>query len=492
MSIDVRFVFGVLAFAACGPACGQPADVHFERVEAIAWESAGGRDGRENRWGELEALFADLEAHRDAADEEVAGLLNPDDPDPWDAVFIGFMFQMVGGIDYHEKDFADGEQDYLGRETPEERRALFRDAEAVYIRMLDGMDDAGLIGRLRDLQRSEAAFVPVADEPTAMEYHKASQDQLSALRKLTQMLDRRMLVSAQRGDWDRFLDDLGSMLWLAEVSTAPRVVTAHLFGIAGQSMALRRVRVAVLSQPVPEGTLGAVAALLAEARPIRFEDLLDAERIMLSVLLKEMHDEQGRLRRDQIEQLFGAHDLFAQDGEEAPSIDDFDPDGFPTLAETEERADELWAAFVRDVDAPSSERWRSAADAELLTAGRGPTEKLPAIVIPALLRAERGHLQLELQTEGVRTLVAIERHRRDHGGLPDRLADLVPEYLHAVPLDPLNNDQPLVYRLDGSELGYVLYTVGFDGVDDGGMPAERVYDAFAPDAKGVDFFFTQP
>jgi hypothetical protein len=61
--------------------------------------------------------------------------------------------------------------------------------------------------------------------------------------------------------------------------------------------------------------------------------------------------------------------------------------------------------------------------------------------------------------------VAAERYRLGHGDWPRALADLVPAYLPAVPLDPFDG-QPLRYRrTDG---GAVVYSVGEDGRDDGG------------------------
>jgi hypothetical protein len=62
--------------------------------------------------------------------------------------------------------------------------------------------------------------------------------------------------------------------------------------------------------------------------------------------------------------------------------------------------------------------------------------------------------------------LAVERYRRDHGGAaPSSLADVVPRYLDAVPLDPRSGG-PLRYILRPS--GYVVYSVGTNRVDDGG------------------------
>jgi hypothetical protein len=61
---------------------------------------------------------------------------------------------------------------------------------------------------------------------------------------------------------------------------------------------------------------------------------------------------------------------------------------------------------------------------------------------------------------------AIRAFRAQHDQLPPFLDALVPEYLAAVPADPFSG-KPFRYR--PTEDGYLLYSVGFDGYDDGGL-----------------------
>lgn len=61
--------------------------------------------------------------------------------------------------------------------------------------------------------------------------------------------------------------------------------------------------------------------------------------------------------------------------------------------------------------------------------------------------------------------MAIERYRLAHGTLPDSLDALVPTYLEAVPADPFA-EAPMRYVK--REVGYVVYSVGRNEVDDGG------------------------
>ena len=65
--------------------------------------------------------------------------------------------------------------------------------------------------------------------------------------------------------------------------------------------------------------------------------------------------------------------------------------------------------------------------------------------------------------------LAIERFRIDRGHPPERLEELAPEYLDAIPQDPYDG-QPLRYRRDESY--YMLYSVGYNRRDNGGLLPE--------------------
>lgn len=64
------------------------------------------------------------------------------------------------------------------------------------------------------------------------------------------------------------------------------------------------------------------------------------------------------------------------------------------------------------------------------------------------------------------TALAIERYRLKSGQLPQALDELVPEFLEAVPQEPFDG-RPLRYVTD--DKGYTVYTIGEDGVDNGGL-----------------------
>jgi len=70
--------------------------------------------------------------------------------------------------------------------------------------------------------------------------------------------------------------------------------------------------------------------------------------------------------------------------------------------------------------------------------------------------------------------LALHAYRLDHGVYPTTLTQLTPGYLPTLPIDPFSNNQPFKYRPNG-KAGYLLYSVGPDAVDNGGIPIQDPY-----------------
>ena len=81
------------------------------------------------------------------------------------------------------------------------------------------------------------------------------------------------------------------------------------------------------------------------------------------------------------------------------------------------------------------------------------------------------------------TALAVERYRLAKGKLPDGLGDLVGEYLESVPADPFTG-QMLKYKK--LQQGYVVYSVGKDGKDDGGVEQEGLILFLRLGSEGKD------
>jgi hypothetical protein len=96
-------------------------------------------------------------------------------------------------------------------------------------------------------------------------------------------------------------------------------------------------------------------------------------------------------------------------------------------------------------------------------------QMLVALVLPAISGAtnaeDRGTMQLEL----TKLAFALAAYRADHGSYPAELTDLTPKYLRDVSKDVFGGGD-LHYAREGK--GYVLYSVGVNGKDDGAKGRE--------------------
>jgi hypothetical protein len=69
-----------------------------------------------------------------------------------------------------------------------------------------------------------------------------------------------------------------------------------------------------------------------------------------------------------------------------------------------------------------------------------------------------------------RTALAAAKFQAEERELPESLDELVPDYLLAVPFDPFDG-KPL--RMKRTARGIVVYSIGPDGIDDGGKPLDE-------------------
>lgn len=87
-----------------------------------------------------------------------------------------------------------------------------------------------------------------------------------------------------------------------------------------------------------------------------------------------------------------------------------------------------------------------------------------------------------------RVACALERHRLRHGRYPERLTDLVPAFLDALPHD-LHDGQPV--RLQTTADRVLLYSIGDNGTDDLGRTGGRRSD-YLPNLTEGDWVWAMP
>ncbi len=97
------------------------------------------------------------------------------------------------------------------------------------------------------------------------------------------------------------------------------------------------------------------------------------------------------------------------------------------------------------------------------------SEGMGQMMVSLSMTGVRGVAEAEMRANVKRDLINVgfrlAQYRADRGEYPNQLADLVPQYIAAIPIDPFA-DHPFVYRWQ--PVGFMLYSVGLNGKDDGG------------------------
>lgn len=98
-----------------------------------------------------------------------------------------------------------------------------------------------------------------------------------------------------------------------------------------------------------------------------------------------------------------------------------------------------------------------------------PYHVLECLMVPAIASVfvKGGFAQTAIQSATL--ACALERYRLANGKLPEKLDALVPQFIAQLPHDVIDG-QPLRYRLAGID-GFVLYSIGWNQKDDGGVVA---------------------
>jgi hypothetical protein len=83
-------------------------------------------------------------------------------------------------------------------------------------------------------------------------------------------------------------------------------------------------------------------------------------------------------------------------------------------------------------------------------------------------------VRLQTQLDQTRLAIALERFRLARGAYPETLAELVPEFIAAVPVETYSR-QPMIYRRQEGGT-FLLYGVGKDRKDDGGAVDPKLHE----------------
>ncbi len=112
-----------------------------------------------------------------------------------------------------------------------------------------------------------------------------------------------------------------------------------------------------------------------------------------------------------------------------------------------------------------------------------PADPLSQAICPDVGKYKFVEASIETEERMQLTLLALNAYKLEHGRYPKSLFQLTPKYISEVPLDPFDFPNPLQYTLNGSN--YLLYSIGPDGKDDGGIPLQDLAATNSPNSKST-------
>ena len=289
---------------------------------------------------------------------------------------------------------------------------------------------------------------------------------LADVKRCSMVLRLRAIAELQNGQADKALADVKLMLYLNQSIRTEPILISHL---------VRLAMVEITLQPIYEG--------LAEHR---WSDAqlagLDAELGRLDFLADYEFSMRG-------ERIFGISETeylrrsrnlrsMSFDNQGDPSSPPFSDLGFHlapssffyrselTIAEMHERWTLPLVDLTNRIVSPMKVE-QSTADADRALQRDWPYNILARMIFPAVGRAVEKYARAQSSVDLARTAIALERYRLAHGGYPESLAALAPQFIEKVPHDVIGGG-PLHYRLN-ADGQFVLYSIGWNERDDGGV-----------------------
>ena len=309
---------------------------------------------------------------------------------------------------------------------------------------------------------------------------------LAGLKKCSQVLSLRACAELQNGQSEKALADVKLLLRLMDSIRNEPLLISHLVRLAIFQISLRPIYEGLAEHCWSEPQL---VALEAELGKLDF----------LTDWLASMRGERAWdvanidwLRRSKKDYYCLLHDDFGVGKVETFALT-YGPSGW--LEQNKVRLCGFFPNIFAVVDLkmktvlPASVRQASAV-LESETQHQTPFNYLEKMFLPALVVCAQKAAYTQAAADMARTAVALERYRLAHENYPDSLAALAPQFIAQVPHDAIGG-QPLQYRRtdDGK---FVLYSVGWNETNDGGVVAFRKNSPHSLDNEHGDWVWQYP
>jgi len=304
---------------------------------------------------------------------------------------------------------------------------------------------------------------------------------------MARILETDVFRMAEAGDSETAVEDLLAMLGFGPQAAETPFLVSGLVGLATNGIAYNTIGDILSEYPdlLDDRQLEMIAQKLASHSPrklIRYQGEVAFQKDMIQRMYSDDGSGDGRLTDEGLTMLPMLKSLTS-------NLSENDSDSFaetmthvtgPGLAfvggsrkELADAIDGVMKDMIAEFGGPFHERSaRESVSFDQILDKHAPHDLTARtfiqMMIPALDQISVARERVECHRNGTMIYVAANRFRLQHDRFPETVDELVPEFLKEVPVDVLTG-QPLLYQLrDGQP---VIYSVGADGDDDGGVEA---------------------
>jgi len=292
---------------------------------------------------------------------------------------------------------------------------------------------------------------------------------LAVLKRCSMVLQLRAIAELQNGESEKALDDVKLSLRLIDSIRTESFLISHLVRIAMLQITLQPIWEGLAEHKWSDAQLAALEMELAKL------DLLEDYKLA-------MRGEMG-LQGGNIDYLIHPRqelpDMGFESGGSPPPrfISSLIPTGW--FYQNRLNCARMMVEFyipLTDVNqhtvSPAAVRHADGVMAAEITKRTTPFNVLEKMLLPALGNAVKKFAYAQSSVDLARVAIALERYRLAHGEFPESLDTLAPQFMEKIPHDVIGGG-PFHYRRT-SDGQFVLYSVGWNERDDGGVVETKV------------------
>lgn len=314
--------------------------------------------------------------------------------------------------------------------------------------------------------------------------------QLGELRKMTRWLGVDSEDAAIERDRGRFLADIEAMLGMSDQCMAGSYLITQLVGVAIFEVARDRAQMHATDPGfLTDEDLARLSHAFVAGPRARGRIDPGGEALMINDVLQRFYTDDGRgggrfIRSPDLSKIYEDFGVPRPRGEVLfAAFRPIQSAILPSRSRMNELKDQYMARAAADEALPpwrhderSSDEFRERIGQSGLYQIVPVIESLQDSMNSRLVASAFASRDMALaRRDALLIIIALELHHRRHGSYPATLAELTSQFLPAVPLDPMDG-KPFRYSpTGGPNGGPLLYSVGADGVDDGGRaPATKL------------------